>query len=85
MSEQKHEDHGKDFVDIQINGVTKQIHRGHQTVVAIKNLGGVPLAYDLEQQIDGKLVLLPDDGTVTIKGGEIFVGHAKDGGSSYQE
>ena len=50
MSEQKHEDHGKENVDIQINGVTKSIHRGHQTVVEIKTLGGVPLADDLDQK-----------------------------------
>lgn len=69
-------------VTITINGVPKEIHRGHQTVAAIKAAGGVPLADDLEQQVDGKLKLLPDDGAVTIKGGEIFVSHPKDSGSS---
>jgi hypothetical protein len=32
--------------------------------------------------IDDKLVLLPDGGHVVIKGGEVFVSHPKDSGSS---
>jgi len=70
------------IVTITVNNVPKSIHRGHQTVVAIKNVGGVPIADDLDQLIDGKLQALPDDGAVTIKGGEVFVSHVKDGGSS---
>ena len=69
-------------VKIQINGVSKLIHRGHQTVAEIKKVGGVPLADELEQLIDGKLNPLPDDGAVTIKGGEIFMSHVRSGGSS---
>jgi len=69
-------------VHISVNGVQKTIHRGHQTVAAIKAAGGVPAADDLEQNIDGQLTLLSDDGGVTIKGGEIFISHPKDSGSS---
>ncbi len=69
-------------VKIQINGVSKLIHRGHHTVAEIKKLGGVPLADELEQLVDGKLKPLPDDGAVTIKGGEIFMSHVRSGGSS---
>lgn len=73
--------HG-DIVTITIDGKPVSIHRGHQTVAAIKLAGGVNPAYDLEQIIDGRLVLLPDDGAVTIKGGEEFVSHPKSGTSS---
>jgi hypothetical protein len=69
-------------VHITINGVSKLIHRGRRTVVEIKTLGGVPLADELEQLIDGKLTPLPDDGGVTIKGGETFMSHVRSGGSS---
>jgi hypothetical protein len=69
-------------VAIKVNGLDHNIHRGHQTVTAIKQVGGVPLADDLEQIVDGSLVLLTDDGAVTIKGGEQFVSHPKDSGSS---
>lgn len=74
--------HGNEAVSISVNGVTKQIHRGSQTVAEIKTLGGVALADDLEQVIDGKLTPLTDEGRVTIKGGEMFVSHPKDSGSS---
>jgi hypothetical protein len=30
----------------------------------------------------GQLTLLPDDGAVTIKGGERFISHVRGGGSS---
>lgn len=69
-------------VQISVNGVQKTIHRGHQTVAAIKTAGSVPAADDLEQNINGQLTLLADDGGVTIKGGEIFISHPKDSGSS---
>lgn len=70
------------FVQITINGISKKIHRGRQTVVEIKNLGGVPLADELEQLIDKKLVPLADDGSVVIKGKEVFMSHVRSGGSS---
>lgn len=69
-------------VKISINGVSQAIHRGRHTVIEIKKLGDVPLADELEQVIDGKLTPLPDDGAVTIKGGEIFKSHPRSGGSS---
>jgi hypothetical protein len=69
-------------VHITINGASKQIHRGRQTVVEIKTVGGVPLADELEQLLDGKLTPLPDDGSVVIKGGETFMSHVRSGGSS---
>lgn len=69
-------------VQITINGVTKTIHRGRCTVVEIKKLGDVPLGDELEQLIEGKLQPLADDGAVTIKGGEVFMSHARSGGSS---
>jgi len=40
------------------------------------------LADELEQLIEGKLTPLPDDGAITIKGGEVFMSHVRSGGSS---
>jgi hypothetical protein len=70
--------------DVTITVDTKpyKIHRGHRTVAEIKNVAGVPLAFELEQLVNGKLTPLPDDGAVTLKGGEIFLSHPKDGGAS---
>jgi len=70
------------LVTITINSKPKEIHRGHQTVAAIKALGGVPAADELEQVIQGKLTPLSDDGAVTLKGGEVFISHPRDSGSS---
>jgi len=70
------------IVKIKVNNIVVEIHRGHQTVAKIKQVGGVPLADDLNQMIDGKLTQLPDDGAVTIKGGEEFFSQPKTGGDS---
>ena len=45
-------------VTIKVNNIDRQIHRGRQTVEAIKNVGNVPLADDLEEVVSGKLVPL---------------------------
>ncbi len=76
------DEHRKDFVKITINDVEKEIHRGNRTVVEIKEVGSVPLNHMLEQVIDGILTPLDDNGSVVIKGDEIFVSHIKDGGSA---
>jgi len=73
--------HGPE-VTITIDGKEKSIHRGRQTIAKIKEVGGVAAAMELEQIIDGKLNPLPDDGSVTIKGGETFVSHVRDSKSS---
>ncbi|ACM18953.1 hypothetical protein Geob_0587 [Geotalea daltonii FRC-32] len=80
--DQQHDDHGKENVTITIDDNPWTVHRGHHTVAELKTLAGVPLAYDLDRVIDGKFEPLPDDGGVTIKGGEIFISHVKDGSSS---
>jgi hypothetical protein len=38
--------------------------------------------FDLDEVVDGKLVPLPDDGHVVIKGEEVFLSHPKSGHSS---
>ncbi len=80
-SEDKDHEQGP-IVTITVDTKPYKIHRGHQTVVEIKTIAGVPLAFELEQLVDGKLTPLPDDGAVTLKGGEIFLSHPKDGGAS---
>tara|TARA_R110002124_G_scaffold149259_5_gene315360 strand:- start:9752 stop:10009 length:258 start_codon:yes stop_codon:yes gene_type:complete len=62
----------KDFVEIEIKEKPYKIHRGNQKVSEIKKVGGINLDYILIQIINDKLVHLPNDGSVTIKGGEIF-------------
>lgn len=78
----EHEDHGHNEVQITVNGTDYSIDRGSQTVMKIKQVAGVALAEELEQVVDGKLTPLPDDGRVTLKGGEVFLSHVRSGGSS---
>jgi hypothetical protein len=73
---------GQSNVEITIDNGKFSIHRGRQTVVELKTLGSVPLAYELDQLIDGKLEPLADDAAVTIKGGEIFASQPRAGHSS---
>jgi hypothetical protein len=75
-------EHDDELVTITVDTKPYKIRHGQQTVVAIKQLAGVPLAYELEQLIAGKLTPLPDEASVTIKGGEVFLSHPKDGGAS---
>jgi hypothetical protein len=75
-------DHGKNFVTITVGIKDVQIHRGSQSVSAIKDAGGVPPADALEQVVDDRLTPLADGDSVTIKGGEKFVSHPRDSGSA---
>ena len=79
---QEHDKENGPEVSITVDGKPFEIHRGHEAVAKIKLLGSVPTAYDLEQVIDKKLIPLDDNGSVTIKGNEIFVSHPKDSSSS---
>lgn len=67
---------------ITINGAERSIHRGSQPVSEIKKVGEVPLADDLVIIENGKMNPLPDDGSVVIKGGEVFISHPKSSQSS---
>jgi hypothetical protein len=73
--------HGE-FVTITINNIKKNVHRGRHSVADLKTLGNIPLAYELLEVIDGVLTPLADDGHVTIKGGESFLGEPHGGRSS---
>ncbi len=78
-----HPDQGRAEVTITINTKEKTIHRGRNTVAEIKTLGGIAQADVLEESVNGKpLTPLDDNGAVTIKGGEVFMSHPRDGGSS---
>ena len=70
------------IVTITVDNKPVQIHRGRQSVAEIKSLGGVPAAFDLDEVVAGKLVQLPDDSHVVIKGEEVFLSHPKSGHSS---
>jgi len=73
---------GQNTVIIFVDGKEAKIHRGRRTVAEIKVAGSVPLADELSQVIDKKITPLADDGSVVIKGDEVFVSNRRSGGSS---
>jgi hypothetical protein len=76
------EEHRQDLVEVTINNEPRMIHRGRQTVAEIKEAGHVAPADELSQLVGGKYVLLPDGGSVVIRGGEEFQSNPRAGGSS---
>lgn len=76
------DEHRQDMVEITIKDKVYKIHRGNQKVSAIKELGGINPNHILVQIIDGQLKDLPNDGSVTIKGGEVFKCHPPVGDNS---
>jgi len=73
---------GQDLVTVTINGTAKDIHRGSHTITELKTLLGVEASQALDEVIGGEFKPLDDTGRITIKGGEVFVSHARHGGSS---
>jgi hypothetical protein len=78
----KSEDNRNDVVVISIGGKDYKIHRGNQKVAEIKELGGINPNHILVQIVNGQLIDLPNDGSVTIKGGEVFKSHPPVGDNS---
>jgi hypothetical protein len=78
----KSEEHRQDMVKITIKDKVYEIHRGNQKVSTIKQVGGINPNHILVEIINGQLVDLPNDGSVTIKGGEVFKCHPPVGDNS---
>jgi hypothetical protein len=76
------EEPGKSFVNITIDGVEKSIHRGNRQVSEIRSLGQIPDEFEIDQLKDSQYVPLADDGSVVIKGEEVFVRMPRSGGFS---
>lgn len=69
-------------VTITIDDKEYTVHRGHHTVASLKALAGVAQNYELDEIIDGQIVPLADDASVTIKGNEVFASNLRIGQSS---
>ena len=72
--------HGNDIVEIFINDLNYSIHRGHQTIAAVKEIAGVSsldILYLMPAYIE-----LDNSGAVTIHGKERFKSVAPSGSSS---
>lgn len=69
-------------VTVKVNNQEVKVHRGSHLVSEFKRLIGVDASQELDQVVDGQFKPLGDDDRIVIKGGEVFVSHARCGGSS---
>jgi hypothetical protein len=71
-----------ELVQVTIDNKPKTIQAGTYTVTKLKEVLGVDPSRVLDEVIGGEFKELPDNGTVHIKGCEIFVSHVRQGQSS---
>lgn len=69
-------------VQVTVDNVKHEVHRGDYIVSEFKKLVGVDPAKELDQILNGELKPLNDDARIVIKGGEVFVSHVRTGGSA---
>jgi len=86
-SEQKnlggeHGGHKKKEVVVTVDGKTFQVPEGTYVVSEFKKLVGVDPSKELDEVVHGELKPLDDNQKIHIKGGEVFISHARQGGSS---
>ena len=72
----------KDDVIIMIDETAVTLRRATVSVAEIKRLGGIADGYQLAQDVAGVLKPLPDDGSVSIEGCEVFESRPPAGGAS---
>lgn len=70
------------LVQVTIDGKHKTIQAGKYTVSELKRVLGVDPSRVLDEVIGGEFKELPDNGTVHIEGGEVFISHVRQGQSS---
>ena len=71
-----------ELVVIQINRTPYDIPKGRHAVSALKDWAEIPPADELERVVHKKLEPLDDNAVLEIQGGEKFISHPRDGGSS---
>lgn len=76
------DEHRRDEVEVSINNVSYQLHRGNTPVEELKRAGTVPVADQMVWVKGEELVDLPDDGSVVLKGGERFISHPRTSAAS---
>lgn len=70
------------LVDVNLDGVLRQIEKGEYIVSDLKAKLGVPADYELDIVVAGQFDPLDDNAVIKIKGGEVLVSHVRRGGSS---
>jgi hypothetical protein len=74
--------HHKKEVAVTVDGKTHHVPEGTYLVSEFKKLVGVDPSKELDEVVHGELKPLDDSHRIHIKGGEVFISHARQGGSS---
>ncbi len=69
-------------VTINVDGTERLIDEGVYKVRDLKALYDIPVDYELDEVVNGDFKPLNDERSLHIKGGEVFVSHVRQGGSS---
>jgi hypothetical protein len=69
-------------VTVTVDTRPKAVHRGSWVVADFKKEVGVAADRALDEVVGGEFKPLDDNQRITIKGGEVFVSHVRQGGSS---
>lgn len=69
-------------VQITLDSNEKTVADGVYHLGELKQLLGVPQDYELDLVVNGEFKPLNDQRSLHVKGGEIFVSHVRQGGSS---
>ncbi len=77
----EHHRHRKE-VAVTVDGTTHQVPEGTYVVSEFKKLVGVDPSKELDEVVHGELKPLDDSQKIHIKGGEVFISHARQGGSA---
>ena len=72
----------KHEVTVTVDGKAHRVPEGTYVVAEFKKLVGVDPSKELDEVVHGELKPLDDNQHVHIKGGEAFISHARQGGSS---
>jgi hypothetical protein len=74
--------HHKKEVAVTVDGKMQHVPEGIYVVSEFKKLVGVDPSKELDEVVHGELRPLDDNATTHIKGCEVFISHARQGGSS---
>lgn len=70
------------LVEVELNGIAKEIARGDYTGRTLKLALNVPVEHELDQVIRGEFRPIANEQKVHVKGGEKLVSHCGQGQSS---
>ena len=75
-------DRPKKTVTVTVDNKIFRVSEGNYVVSQFKEVVGVDAARELDEVLHGELKPLNDNETIHIRGGEVFISHARSGGSS---